>query len=240
MSQAPVPVEVPDGLGIVDVLGTEMASVLYLSGDPVWLHAYDNHGSVGELAARAGPAAPRPEELGMLRDHLADPGLRIDRRSGEVRGLEVEPLRPLLRLLQRGRYLVSTRTMSRQLVVHPRYGEDNWIAWYLGYGAAETLLATDRWPPRDPVTVMEYRERIAKGIRPAAVAVGPFEGSARYLIDGHHKLGGYLQARVPPVVVEIVPAEPHPLSRDLFGALVPASARDEFRDALWYWEVPGQ
>jgi hypothetical protein len=237
MPKTPIPVDVADGLGVVDVLGNEAASVLYLSGDPVWLHAYDNHGSVGELAARAGRAAPRPRELSVLRDHLADPGFRVDKRTGDVTGLLIEPLRPLLRLLQRGRYLVSARTMTRNLAIHDRHDRE-WIPWYLGYGPGEVLLATGRWPPRDPGTVAEYREMIKKGARPAAVAVGPFHGSARYLLDGHHKIGGYLQERVRPVVVEIVPSEPHPLLRELFEALVPESARDEFRDALRYWD-PG-
>jgi hypothetical protein len=240
MPQAPIPVDVPDGLGVIDVLGNEAASVLYLSGDPVWLHAYDNHGSVGELAARAGRATPRPQELSVLRDYLADPGLRVDKRTGDPYGLQIEPLRPLLRLLQRGRYLVSARTMTRNLAIHDRHDRE-WIPWYLGhdgYGPDEVLLATDRWPPRDPGTVAQYRERIKKGARPAAVAVGPFRGTARYLLDGHHKIGGYLQARVRPVVAEIVPTEPHPLPRELFEALLPDSARDEFRDALRYWD-PG-
>ncbi|WP_327008306.1 hypothetical protein OHA72_14245 [Dactylosporangium sp. NBC_01737] len=245
----PLTVDVTDGLGVVEVLGNDAASVLYLSGAPVWVHAYDCHGSVGELAARAGDAgwdAPRPAELGALRDWLAEPGLRVERgRRGaapldRVHGLRVEPLLPLLRLFCNGRYLVSARTMSLAVTVFDRV-EADWFAWYSGYRDDDDyILATDRWPAPGLGTVEEHRARIARGIRPALVAVGPPGGAGRYLLDGHHKLAAYRKARVRPLVIDIVPAEPRPLPKALFADLLPERARGEFSQALdgWRWGGP--
>ncbi|MEV4509448.1 hypothetical protein AB0K00_10875 [Dactylosporangium sp. NPDC049525] len=246
---APLTVDVADGLGVVEVLGNAMASVLYLSGAPVWVHAYDCHGSVGELAARAGNAgwdAPRPAELSALRDWLSEPGLRVERaRRGpapadRVHGLRAEPLLPLLRLFCNGRYLVSARTMSPKVTVFDRV-EADWFGWYPGYrDEDDSILATDRWPPPGMGTIEEHWARIAKGIRPALVAVGPPGGAGRYLLDGHHKLAAYRKARVRPLVIDIVPAEPRPLPKALFADLLPERARGEFSQALdgWHWDGP--
>ncbi|MET7417655.1 hypothetical protein [Dactylosporangium sp. NPDC005555] len=248
---APLTVDVTDGLGVVEVLGNDAASVLYLSGTPVWVHAYDCHGSVGELAARAGDAgwdASRPAGLSALRDWLAEPGLLVERgRRGRwpvdrVHGLRIEPLLPLLRLFCSGRYLVSARTMSPTVTVFDRVDAD-WFGWYPGYGSGfddeEYILATDRWPPPGLGTVEEHRARIARGIRPALVAAGPPGGAGRYLLDGHHKLAAYRKARVRPLVIDIVPAVARPLPKALFADLLPAPARGEFRHALRDWESDG-
>ena len=245
----PLAVDVSDGLGVIEVLGNDSASVLYLSGAPVWVHAYDCHGSVGELAARAGAAgwdAPRPAELSALRDWLAEPGLMVERGGrgrwpvDRVHGPLIEPLLPLLRLFNRGRYLVSARTMSPTVTVFDRV-EADWFGWYPDpHDEDEYILATDRWPPPGLGTIEEHRARIARGIRPALVTTGPPGGAGRYLLDGHHKLAAYRKARVRPLVIDIVPAEPRPLPKALFADLLPATARGEFSQALngWQWGGP--
>ncbi len=42
-----------------------------------------------------------------------------------------------------------------------------------------------------PAAVAAYRRRIAEGVRPAAVAIGPAGRDVRYLLDGHHELATY-------------------------------------------------
>ncbi|GAA3750991.1 hypothetical protein GCM10022225_39200 [Plantactinospora mayteni] len=124
------PIEVRSGAGVVELLGNGFASVLYLRGKPARLAAYDCHGSVGQLAARSTWQTVRPEELDALRDWLADPGPRVNRRTGEVRGLRTEALEPFSRLLARGRYVVTATApkWTETVVVDP--GTSGLDAWY--------------------------------------------------------------------------------------------------------------
>jgi hypothetical protein len=229
-------VEVADGLGVVEVLGNDFASVLYLRGEPAWLHAADCQGSVGQLAGWAGS---RPGELDALRDWLAEPGLRVDRRSGDVRGPLLPALQPFLRLLTWGRYRVSAYTLPwRELWVADFAGRDV-FPWYWPV-QGDALVATGGWPPPDAATVHAYRQRIAKGTRPAAVVVSPPGGSVGYLLDGHHKLAAYGAQRVPALLIEITPARPVPLPRKVFAAILQESHREQFARALedWRWFGP--
>jgi hypothetical protein len=239
VASASTEVEVPDGLGVVEVLGNDFASVLYLRGEPARLHTYDCEGSVGQLAARAGWGGSRPGELDALRDWLAEPGLRVDRRTREVSGPLLPGLQPFLRLLCRGRYRVSAYAVPwRELRVAGLAGRDV-FPWYFPLDG-DPLVATGGWPPPDGETVRAYRHRIAKGGRPAAVVVSPPGGSVRYLLDGHHKLAAYRAERVPAVLVEITPAQPVPLPRKVFAALLEESHRDRFARTLadWRWFGP--
>jgi hypothetical protein len=207
-------VDVPDGSGVVAVFGNGFASVLYLGGEPSRSHAADCEGSVGQLAARAGPGAVRPAELDALRDWLAAPGLDVREPP------PAEPLEPLLRLLARGRYtLTLSRPGWRELpVLDP--APDGVRGWYWPL-QGDALIVTDRWPPRDPAAVDGYLARISRGERPAAVTVRAHGGGPRYLIDGHHKLAAYRRAGTRPLLVEITPERPTPLRRAEFAAVVP-------------------
>jgi hypothetical protein len=220
-------VDVPEGLGVVSLFGNGFASLLYLGGEAARLHAADCQGSVGQLAARAEPGAVRPAELDALRDWLAAPGLSLRKPP------PVEPLRPLLCLLARGRYLVSLSAPgSREMpVLNPGPGITRWWYWP---AEGDALVVTDQWPPRDQAAVDGYLARIAGGARPAVVTVR-VPGGPRYLIDGHHKLAAYQRAGVRPVLIEIAPEHPMPLRREEFAAAVPDDVEDEFARALDDW-----
>ncbi|MBE1485321.1 hypothetical protein [Plantactinospora soyae] len=232
------PIEVRVGAGVVELLGNDFASLLYLRGEPARLHAYDCRGSVAQLAARSTWETVRPDELDALRDWLADPGLRVDRRSGAVRGLLVEPLEPFTRLLAPGRYVVSATAApwAETVVVDP--GEHGVRSWYWPVEGA-AIVPTSPWPPPDRATVAAYRDRIAKGVRPAAVAIGPAGRDVRYLLDGHHKLAAYQAERVRPLIIELAPEAVSPLPRELFAGLLPEHVRERFSHTFDDWRHGG-
>lgn len=232
------PIDVRTGGGVVELLGNDFASVLYLRGEPARLHAYDCRGSVAQLAARSTWETVRPDELDALRDWLTDPGLRVDRRSGAVSGLRIESLEPFTRLLARGRYAVTATApaWAETVVVDP--GEHGVASWYWPV-QGDAIVTTGPWPPPDQATVAAYRRRIAEGSRPAAVAIGPAGREVRYLLDGHHKLAAYQAERVRPLIIELIPEEPAPLPRDLFAGLLPAHVRERFRHTFGDWRHGG-
>jgi hypothetical protein len=90
-------------------------------------------------------------------------------------------------------------------------------------GAAEeiALVATDAWPPRDRVRVAHYRSIIARGRRPAVVALFPPDGFAGYLLDGHHRLAAYGTQDAPPVVA-LSPMRPFQPDNEQVRRAVPA------------------
>ncbi|GIJ67835.1 hypothetical protein Voc01_027520 [Virgisporangium ochraceum] len=225
--------EVPDGLGVVAVLGNDFASLLCLGGQPAVLHAHDCHGSVGQLAARAEPGAVRPADLDALRDWLAAPGLNPRRPP------PAGPLAPLLRLLAPGRYTLALSTPGWQElpVLDPAPGAA--ASWYWPT-QGDALVVTDHWPPRDQATVESYRARISGGARPAAVVVRAPGGGPRYLVDGHHKLAAYRRTHVRPLLIEIAPEKPMPLRREEFAAAVPPAQAKAFAAPLddWTYSVP--
>jgi hypothetical protein len=177
-------VDLPDGLGVIEVQGDEGASVLRLRDTPVLLEGWDGGDTIVWLAGRAGRQAPRPAQLQAVRDWLAEPGL--DPQSGSA--LDPTPLRPFLRLLAPGRYAIYAEVSAVQLI-DVQVGD----APFDGYASPRLLLTTDSWPPVDQHTVSRYRQRIAAGARPAAIVLSAHADShAMYLLDGHHKLAAYV------------------------------------------------
>ncbi|MFF3723839.1 hypothetical protein ACFYYM_15910 [Streptomyces erythrochromogenes] len=212
----PVPlsvcIDVPDGHGIIEVVGDEGGSLLLLAGDPAVLEANDGCGSMGWLAARAGPGGPGLAEVKYLTEWLGAPGLVPDPRTGRAEPPDPECLRPLLSLLAPGRYVMTAGLAPHHLrVVRPHARQVR--GWYAEEELA--LVTTDAWPPRDHRTVRGYGDRIrAGGALPALVALFPTAGSSvGHLLDGHHKLAAYEREGVSPLVIRLAPQEPRPLRR---------------------------
>ncbi|MFJ6785120.1 hypothetical protein [Streptomyces yangpuensis] len=210
-------VDVPDGHGVIEVVGDEGGSLLLLAGDPAVLEANDGCGSMGWLAARAGAGGPGTSEVKYLTEWLGVPGLVPDPRTGRAEPPDPECLRPLLSLLAPGRYVVSAGLAPHHVrVVHPRARRLE--SWYAEEDLA--LVTTDAWPPRDHRAVRAYADRIragsaAGGALPALVALFPTAGSTvGYLLDGHHKLAAYERAGARPLVIGLTPQEPRPFRHD--------------------------
>lgn len=204
--------DVPDGHGVIEVIGDDGGSLLLLGGDPAVLEANDGCGSVGWLAARAGTGGPGLAEVKYLTEWLSAPGLVPDPRTGRAEPPDPECLRPLLSLLAPGRYVMTAALAPHPLrVVHPRARQVQ--SWYSDEELA--LVTTDTWPPRDHRAVRGYGDRIrAGGTLPALVALFPTAGSCvGYLLDGHHKLAAYERAGTPPMVIRLTPQEPRPFRR---------------------------
>ncbi|MEU6298085.1 hypothetical protein [Streptomyces erythrochromogenes] len=205
-------VDVPDGHGVIEVVGDERGSLLLLAGDPAVLEAGDGCGSVGRLAARAGTGGPGLAEVKYLTEWLGAPGVLPDPRTGQAPPPDPERLRPLLSLLAPGRYVMTAGLAPHDLrVVHPRAHQVH------GRYAEEelALVTTDAWPPRDHRAVRAYGEHIrAGGALPALVALFPTaHSSVGYLLDGHHKLAAYEREGVGPLVVRLFPQEPRTVRR---------------------------
>ncbi|MFI8448743.1 hypothetical protein [Streptomyces erythrochromogenes] len=209
----PVPrsvcIDVPDGHGVIEIVGDEGGSLLLLAGDPAVLEANDGCGSMGWLAARADPGSPRSSTSP---SGSAPPGLVPDPRTGRAEPPDPDCLRPLLSLLAPGRYVMTAGLAPDRLrVVHPHARRVH--GWYAEEELA--LVTTDAWPPRDHRTVRGYGDRIrAGGALPALVALFPTAGSGvGHLLDGHHKLAAYEREGVPPLVIRLAPQEPRPFRR---------------------------
>ncbi|WP_067821870.1 hypothetical protein [Actinomadura kijaniata] len=130
--------EVPDGEGLIAVVGRADASALLLAGDPAAV-AGGVGGSTETVAARARDPRTAVSEVKALGEWLAAPG-------PDTTGL-ADRLRPLLRLLRPGRYALETRRFgSRGLFVVE--GE---FHWWPGFDDDPllTLVPTDARPPRD-------------------------------------------------------------------------------------------
>ncbi|MFE9463372.1 hypothetical protein ACFYNW_06815 [Streptomyces virginiae] len=205
--------DVPDGHGVIEVIGDESGSLLLLAGDPAVLEANDGCGSLGWLAARAGTGGPGLSEVKYLTEWLGAPGLVPDPQNGHAEPPDPQCLRPLLSLLAPGRYVMTAALAPHHLrVVHPRARRVQ--SWYADEELA--LVTTDAWPPRDHRAVRGYGDRIrAGGGLPALVALFPTaESSVGHLLDGHHKLAAYERAGARPLVIRLAPQEPRPFRRD--------------------------
>ncbi|MFJ1567479.1 hypothetical protein [Streptomyces erythrochromogenes] len=205
-------VDVPDGHGVIEVIGDEGGSLLLLAGEPAVLEANDGCGSVGWLAARAGTGGPGLAEVKYLTEWLGGPGLVPDPRTGQAEPPDPECLRPLLSLLAPGRYAMTAGLAPHHLrVVRPRARQVH--GWYAEEELA--LVTTDAWPPRDHRAVRGYGDRIrAGGALPALVALFPTAGSSvGYLLDGHHKLAAYEREGASALVIRLAPQEPRPFRR---------------------------
>ncbi|MFC9817380.1 hypothetical protein ACFVJM_35615 [Streptomyces virginiae] len=205
--------EVPDGHGVIEVIGDEEGSLLLLAGEPVVLEANDGCGSLGRLAARAGTGGPGLSDVKYLTEWLGAPGLVPHPRTGQAEPPDPECLRPLLSLLAPGRYVMTAGLAPHDLrVVRPRALQVQ--SWYADEELA--LVTTDAWPPRDHRAVRGYGDRIRTGGGlPALVALFPTAGSSvGHLLDGHHKLAAYERAGARPLVIRLAPQEPRPFRRD--------------------------
>lgn len=201
----------PDGQGVIEVIGDGSGSLLLLAGDPAVLEANDGCGSVGWLAARAGTGGPGLAEVKCPTEWLGAPGLVPDPRTGQAEPPDPECLRPLLSLLAPGRYVMTAGLAPYHLrVVHPRARQVH--GWYAEEELA--LVTTDAWPPRDHRAVRGYGDRIrAGGALPALIALFPTAGSsAGYLLDGHHKLAAYQREGESPLAHPADPARAPPLA----------------------------
>jgi hypothetical protein len=210
-------VDVPDGLGVVDVLAHEdLASVLLIAGRPAAIEGDELGGSIVRLATRAGDAVPRPGGLQRLQEWLAEPGMVLDPETGHAEPPDPEMLRPLLRLMAAGQYVVRASAWWCQ----ETDGCGDGVQWC--YPDTPMLVTTEPWPPGDEKTISAYRNMIADGQRPAAVVVRPHRYNAYtlYLIDGHHKVAAYRAEQVAPLLIEIIPQRPRPLTRERFRELL--------------------
>ncbi|WP_159045271.1 MULTISPECIES: hypothetical protein [unclassified Streptomyces] len=205
--------DVPDGHGVIEVIGDEGGSLLLLAGEPVVLEVNDGCGSLGWLAARAGTGGPGLSEVKYLTEWLGAPGLVPDPLTGRAGPPDPQCLRPLLSLLAPGRYVMSAGLAPHDLrVVRPRALQVQ--SWYADEELA--LVTSGAWPPRDHRAVRGYVDRIrAGGGLPALVALFPTAGSSvGHLLDGHHKLAAYERAGARPLVIRLAPQEPRPFRRD--------------------------
>src|SRR6185312_10423485 len=190
--RATVEIDVVAGAGVIEVVGDDDASMLLLFGDVAGLGGDDSWGSVALLAARAGPDVVRSGEVKALVQWLAEPDLSVDTIDGRCVPPSPDRLGPLLRLLRPGRYVMTAYIPARPPHTVAK-GVTHW------YDVAETaLIPTDSWPPPDRDTVRRYQAHIESGRRfqPALVELSPLPTSPiGYLLDGHHKLAAYQQAR---------------------------------------------
>ncbi|MFF7296818.1 hypothetical protein [Streptomyces sp. NPDC008265] len=202
-------VDVPDGLGAVEVAGDADGSLLLLAGDPALLEAGDGCGSLGRLAARAGAGAPGIAEVRSLAAWLGAPGLVPDPVTGLVGPPDPGRLRPLLSLLAPGRY-VMTAEVAPDLLRVVRPGGRRTEGRYADEELA--LVTTDFRPPSDHAAVRRYGDLIrAGGALPALVVLFPtVDSRAGYLLDGHHKLAAYERAGARPLFVGLAPQTPRP------------------------------
>jgi hypothetical protein len=206
-----VPVEVPDGSGIIEVAGDNDASMLLFAGDAVVAAGGDGAGAEGMLTARAGPAAPAASEVKSLADRLADPGPLGEAREwqgslGEGR----EWLGPLLGLLRPGRYLVTALAPLRPVVPEVRAG----VTTRRHDPEEIVLVLTDH--ARDERTVRRYRDAITEeGAVPAVVVLSPVpHADVAYVLDGHHRLEACRREDRPPALLRIAPERPFRPRRD--------------------------
>lgn len=196
--------DVPQGQGVIEVIGDSDASMLLLAAEAVSICGFVGSGSFQFLASRAGGGVVGAAEVKALVEWLADPGLK-----NETALLDPDCLSPLLKLLSSGRYTLATRILREPFVV-----VDRTTLWY---DEVTALVPTDSWPPPDSAQVWHYRARIGgrcrgrRRHRPAVVALGPTRGSqVWYLLDGHHKLAAYLAEGVAPLVIQLAPCRPVP------------------------------
>jgi hypothetical protein len=219
-----VGVDVIDGAGVVEVVGDCEASMLLLFGAVTALGGDNSCGSVNMLAARAGPDAISSAEVKAVVEWLAEPGLILDAGMGVGTPPSAERLRPLLRLLRTGRYVMTAYVPQRPFRVAGLLAE-HW------YDADELMLVpTDTWPPVDHVIVRRYQTQIEHGrSRPLIVELSPtMDCGIGYVLDGHHKLAAYQQAGRSQTILRIAPERPfRPRQEEI------DRAADVFAAAAW-------
>ena len=238
----PLTVDVVDGDGMIEMVGDDMASMLLLAGEPAllqgdtagysWLFARAGTQGSAEVKSLVEPAA------GPAYPDTPDGPVGPDDPAGGLPDPQRALLRPLLPLLRPGRYLVTVRSSSSVYRVgFDRPGDHVWhFDPYEGPLEDVALVATDTWPPRDRARVAHYRELIARGRRPALVALFPPDGFTGYLLDGHHKLAAYGPADPPPRVVAVTPMRPFLPGNDqvrrAVAAFVDAVSEDNLRQVV--------
>ncbi|MEV4756213.1 hypothetical protein AB0J86_14025 [Micromonospora sp. NPDC049559] len=206
-----VTVDVPDGAGMIELVGDDVAGMLSLAGEPVLLDG--DPANYSWLFVRAG--AQGSAEVKALAEWTGSAELDDLVRHGGADPALPAVLGPLLRLLRAGRYLLTVREPHGAYPVgFRRPGHRVWYfdPYWGGPDEEIALVATDEWPPRDRDRVAHYRDLIARGRRPAVVALFPPGGFVGYLLDGHHKLAAHGQAGTTPPVVAVTPV--HRLAPD--------------------------
>lgn len=219
-----VEVDVVDGESVIEVVGDCDASMLLLIGDVAAVGGDNSCGSVAMLAARAGPDAIRSGEVKALVEWLAEPDLNLDVVSGRAVPPRPERLRPLLRLLRPGRYVMTTYVPDQR----PHVVDRHTAHWYDDGESA--LIPTDHWPPPDHVTVRHHRTRIEnKRSRPAVIELSPSPSSGiGYVLDGHHKLAAYQELNLSPLLIRLAPERPFRPRREEI-----VRATDVFSSVAW-------
>ncbi|MEE6256900.1 hypothetical protein [Plantactinospora sonchi] len=228
-----VPVEVPDGYGLVDLTGDDLAGLLCLAGEPAFVDG--DTGSYSWCFARIGDQGT--SEIRSLVDWRGSADL--DDLTRPERPEAVLPaLAPLLRVLPPGRYRLTVETPAQvRPVGFTRPGARLWSTDRHGTYAEEiALVGTDPWPPRERSVVAAYRDRVAAGDRPAVVALFPTpESLVGYLLDGHHKMVAGEQAGVPPRVLAVTPERPARPDNAALRRAVPAfvdAVSEDYRQPL--------
>jgi hypothetical protein len=150
------------------------------------------------------PDAISSTEVKEVVEWLAEPGLSFEASKGMRVPPPVEPLRPLLRLLQTGRYVMTVYVPSRPFHVVNHLAAH----WYDIEELA--LVPTGTWPPVDHATVRRYQTQIESGgLRPAIVELSPStDCGIGYVLDGHHKLAAYQQLGLSPLLLRLAPQRP--------------------------------
>jgi len=219
-----VAIDVVDGESVIEVVGDCDASMLLLIGDVAAVGGDISYGSLRMLAARAGPNAVRSGEVKALVEWLAEPHLDLDLVRGRAVPPPLERLRPLLRLLRPGRYVMTAYVPN----LRPHVVDRHTAHWYEDHESA--LIPTDHWPPRDHVTIRHHRTRIEnKRSRPAIIELSPSPSSGiGYVLDGHHKLAAYQQLGLGPLLIRLAPERPfRPRQEEI------ARATDVFSSVAW-------
>jgi hypothetical protein len=222
----PVPVEVVDGLGLVEICGDGSASMLKLVGEPAMVDGSAAQGSW--LFARA-LSAPGTAEVKALADLPTEMELTVPRvvRPEHVPGprtVEISrtpTMRRLLQLLPSGGYLMSVLVPDRFHVV--KRGKETTHVWDVPGEEDVALVATDPWPGSERAEVTRARARLAEGsVWPAVLAVfAAPESMVGYVVDGHHSLAAYVEMDVPPTLVCLVPSRQVPPHNQDVRAAVP-------------------
>ncbi|RYX85620.1 hypothetical protein EON83_04580 [bacterium] len=193
-----------NGLGLLEIRGNGLETVLLFEGKPLVYDAADCAGSVGRFTV----LLPSAQNLTAQ--------LKIERAAGQGFSDETplsEQIAPLLHLLPNGSYRLSLEDSIHQ-------GMLDWDGWqwqdearmvsvkgyypdWYDYEPEGMFVATQSDSLLSDDRINFYLGEIENGARPALIVLGVKNHHASFILDGHHKLMAYYCCGIKPRFLRI-------------------------------------
>ena len=211
MNECQETIELTDGLGLLELVGSDYDAALLLNNQPLAFNWCDCQGSIGQYLLNSQIERGFTEQLDELRWLLEG---NLTNNSSLA-----EQLQPMLRLFSNGWYRLALQEYSDWQFLEfsqIKFGITDTNNGVYPYGAE--FVATQPRSSLCSSTIERFERFIESGRRPLAIIGTVLNQDEEptymsYVIDGHHKLTAYQRTGHNPWVLEISRLRPRLISQ---------------------------